>query len=1039
MKRWSGACFGFLLLTLTALCASAASPKRVLILDPYGREVAPYSTVVATFRTTLARELGEPVDFYELPLDLARFSEAEGEEPLVTFLEGRIKSLPVDLVVPIGSAALQFAARHRERLFPDTPVLVLAAQARLVPPDFLRTNATLVTQTVHLAGMVEDILQVQPETTNIVVVFGASPLETFWVNECRREFRSFTNRVGFTWLNDLSLEQIARRCAALPPRSFILHGLFLVDAAGIPCEKDEALRRLHQVANAPLFGYYTSELGLGTIGGRLYRDSELGAQGARTAIRILRGERPGSIPPEMYEAAAPIYDWRELHRWGVSEARLPAGSVIRFRQAGFWERYRWPIAGTVLLCLLQAALIVGLLFNRAKRRQREAEAALIADISSKFVNLPAAEVDREITDAERRICELLDLDISVVWQWSAGPPGCFTATHYYSAHDGPQSSVQLSDTDFPWFRQLMLENRIVPISSLNDFPAEAALDLENCRRLGIKSNLCLPLKVGGEPTVGLLSLNTTRVERDWPDALVKRLQLVAQIFTNALARKRADLALRQSEELNRATFEQAAVGIAHVGTEGRWLRVNDRLCAIVGYRRDELLKLTFQDITHPEDLEKDLGLVRQLLSGEIHTCSVEKRYIRKDQSTIWVIVTVSLVRTASGDPLHFIAVVEDITERRRTEDRVRELSLAVQQSPVSVVITDLEGRITYVNHKFSEVSGYSLAECLGQNPRILKSGESPPSTYKDLWACITGGDVWRGEFHNRKKNGDLYWEWVVISPLLDATHKITHFVGVKEDITERKHAEAELLRQRSELAHIGRIGLLGQLASALAHQLSQPLGAILRNAEAAEILLQESAPDCEELRIIVTEVLRDEQRAAHVIDRLRSLLKRRSLVTQPLEMPEVVDEVFSLVHADAVARQVKLTHVSAPKLPPIVGDRIHLQQVLLNLLVNAMDAVEACAPDRRAIQVTVRQTDATAIQVRVSDHGAGIPAESLGRLFEPFFTTKAKGMGMGLAISKTIIEAHKGKLWAENGPDGGACFCFTLPVASGEGSETGDK
>ena len=239
--------------------------------------------------------------------------------------------------MPIGGAGVQFAARHRERLFPDTPVLAVGPDPRFVPPGFLRTNATLVTQKVNLPGMVEDILQMQPQTTNIAVVFGASALENFWVNECRREFQPFTNRVEFTWLNDLSLEQVLERCAALPPRSFILHVLFVVDADGVPCEKNEALRRLHQVANAPLFGYFASEFGLGPIGGRLYQDSEVGAQGARTAIRILRGERPESIPPQVFEAAAPVFDWRELQRWGISEARLPAGSVIQFRQPGFWE------------------------------------------------------------------------------------------------------------------------------------------------------------------------------------------------------------------------------------------------------------------------------------------------------------------------------------------------------------------------------------------------------------------------------------------------------------------------------------------------------------------------------------------------------------------------------------------------------------------------------------------------------------------------------------------------------------------------------
>ncbi len=172
---------------------------------------------------------------------------------------------------------------------------------------------------------------------------------------------------------------------------------------------------------------------------------------------------------------------------------------------------------------------------------------VLAEISGRFVNLPVDRVDSEIMDAERRICELLGIDISAIWQWSSGPPGVFVLTHYYSVQDGPQPSMQLSDTDFPWFRQLMLDGRIVPISSLEDMPAEAALDRENCSRLGVKSNLCLPLMVGGAP-IGILGFNTTRAERYWPEPLIKRLQLVSQIFTNALARKRADEQLKNRLE-----------------------------------------------------------------------------------------------------------------------------------------------------------------------------------------------------------------------------------------------------------------------------------------------------------------------------------------------------------------------------------------------------------------------------------------------------------------------------------------------------------
>ncbi len=211
-------------------------------------------------------------------------------------------------------------------------------------------------------------------------------------------------------------------------------------------------------------------------------------------------------------------------------------------------------------------------------------------------------------------------------------------------------------------------------------PAEAAVDRENALQLGLKSNLCLPLSPGGEPPVGCLAFNTVRAERDWPDVLVKRLELVAQVFTNALARRRADQALREREEVNRITFDQAAVGIAHVGTDGRWLRVNDRLCAIVGHPREELLRSTCQDITYPEDLETSLNRVRQILSGEIDNCSMEKRFVRKDRSLVWVNLTISLVRDPAGKPRHFITVVEDITERKRAEDAMRGLNRRLIQA-----------------------------------------------------------------------------------------------------------------------------------------------------------------------------------------------------------------------------------------------------------------------------------------------------------------------------------------------------------------------
>jgi signal transduction histidine kinase len=245
---------------------------------------------------------------------------------------------------------------------------------------------------------------------------------------------------------------------------------------------------------------------------------------------------------------------------------------------------------------------------------------------------------------------------------------------------------------------------------------------------------------------------------------------------------------------------------------------------------------------------------------------------------------------------------------------------------------------------------------------------------------------------------------------------------------QRRRAEAEILSQRTELAHVTRVSTMGQLTSALAHELNQPLGAILRNAEAAEIFLQKEKPDLEEIRAILADIRKDDQRAGSVIDRMRSLLKRRNLELKSVELGELLTETITLAQSDAGVRQVSLALQMPPKLPAVRGDRVHLQQVLLNLILNGMDAMSTVARARRLLTVRAETAEDGNVRVTVSDCGTGIPADKVERLFEPFFTTKPNGMGMGLAISQTIIEAHGGKIWGGNNATRGAVFKFTLPV-----------
>jgi PAS domain S-box-containing protein len=258
--------------------------------------------------------------------------------------------------------------------------------------------------------------------------------------------------------------------------------------------------------------------------------------------------------------------------------------------------------------------------------------------------------------------------------------------------------------------------------------------------------------------------------------------------------------------------------------------------------------------------------------------------------------------------------------------------------------------------------------------------------------------------------------------------------GVSIDITRQKQAEAEAQRQRGELAHLSRVADLGMLTGSLAHELGQPLQAIKSNAQAAEHFLESDAPDLDELRAIVQDIRKDDERASSVIHGLRALFKRGEFKPCPVALDELVSEVVALARADSAKRHVAIALDLPPGLPRVHGDRVHLQQVLLNLLINGMHALESKDEGERALTLRARRSGVGFVEVALRDNGPGILAEQLGRMFEPFATTKANGLGLGLSISRNLIEAHGGRIWAENNTDGGATFRFTLKTEEQPGS-----
>jgi signal transduction histidine kinase/ABC-type uncharacterized transport system substrate-binding protein len=361
-------CLSAALLVCAVVAATAAEPKRVLVLHSFGNFEAE-DAFGDYFRADLAEKSPYPIDQYEVTLEIAHFSDGERDAAFVEYLKALLAGRPPDLVVTLVSPAARFVQRHRRDLFPSTPVLFAALDARALEGQALTDNDAIVPNLLDRREVIENILQTLPSTTTVAVAIGNAPIERFWVNELRHELQPLESRVHFIFLNELSLEDMLARAGALPPRSAIYFGHLIVDGRGVSHRQAEVLTRLHAVANAPIFGQYDYQLGQGILGGRLLSIHSLSQRTAEVASRILQGASPGDIETSRQTLGTPEYDWRELRRWKVAEAGLPPNSTVRFREPTLWEQYRWYIIGAAAFSTLEGILIVALLVNGRRLRQ----------------------------------------------------------------------------------------------------------------------------------------------------------------------------------------------------------------------------------------------------------------------------------------------------------------------------------------------------------------------------------------------------------------------------------------------------------------------------------------------------------------------------------------------------------------------------------------------------------------------------------------------------------------------------------------------
>jgi PAS domain S-box-containing protein len=545
--------------------------------------------------------------------------------------------------------------------------------------------------------------------------------------------------------------------------------------------------------------------------------------------------------------------------------------------------------------------------------------------------------------------------------------------------------------------------------------------------------LCLPL-VKQAQLIGALYLENTLTPRVFTSNLIAVLEVLASQAAISLENARLYAELQVSENRWRNLFEIVPVGVVLIGSDGRFVAANPAFQTMTGYSDAELRSLSPIDITHEDDRAATAGILAARAAGEPYPQRIEKRYRRKDGGITWAETSAVLVPVGGSTP-RFAGVAVDITDRKRAEDDLRrsEASLTEAQQISHTGSWRWKvgtGEVGWSAEHF-RIFAFDPATTQPSYATYMERihAEDRPSLEQALNRAVRERSRFAHEYRIVVPDGSVRHLQSVGEPDTAGPGDL-EFVGTVMDITERRRAEEALENAQAELARVARLTTLGEFAASLAHEIKQPLAAIVTNAEAGLRWLNRPTPDPHETGRALESIVKNGRRAADVIEGIRALAQKSGPQLIALDIRDAIEEVLAFSRGELHRQGVVLhTDLSAGD-RPVLGDRVQLQQVMLNLIMNGIQAMGAVSDRRRELAVSVALAEPGRVLVAVEDTGPGLDPAIAQRIFEPFFTTKADGLGMGLSICRSIIEAHDGHLWASPREPHGTVLHFTIPIAA---------
>jgi PAS domain S-box-containing protein len=485
-------------------------------------------------------------------------------------------------------------------------------------------------------------------------------------------------------------------------------------------------------------------------------------------------------------------------------------------------------------------------------------------------------------------------------------------------------------------------------------------------------------------------------------------------------RREVEADLREREQHFRRVFEDSPLAMAMSGYDDKLIRVNARFCEMLGYQPDEVYGRSFLEFTHPDDVELSVAASVAILKGDSPTEVVEKRYRRKDGATVYARTTIALIRDESGAPMYRIGMIEDVSERIWSrEERNRIFDMALDP----MCIGGFDGRFKVVNPEFVKALGWSEDEILSKHFTDLVHPDDREAVLADNAAVLQGNPTPPVESRWLCKDGSYRWlswhAWPVVE-------RRTVY-AVARDITDRKLMEDSMFRHKDQMAHVMRVQTMGEMTSQIAHELGQPLGAVVNYAEGALSRLRSGQLAQGEIESVLEKIAAQGLRAGNLIRGISEFVRKNRLELASVDVGQIAANAVTLVQAGS-PEDVEIRLVRASDVPLIEADAVQLEQVIINLMRNGIDAMTAKPTGQRLLTVTTSAPDPEHVEVTVADTGVGIAPELVDKVFEAFYSTKGAGLGMGLAMSRTIVAAHGGRLWVTSEPGAGATFHLRIPV-----------